>query len=51
MPRIARVYLPDHPYHIVQRGNNREACFVEPEIYQFYLELCKQCARRAFVKT
>ena len=51
MPRIARMYLPDHPYHIVQRGNNREACFVEPEIYQFYLELCKQCARRAFVKT
>jgi len=23
----------------VQRGNNREACFLEPENYQFYLEL------------
>ena len=22
MPRRARMYLPDYPYHIVQRGNN-----------------------------
>ena len=41
MPRRARMYLPDQPYHIVQRGNNREACFIEPENYQFYLQLWK----------
>ena len=29
------MYLPDLPYHLVQRGNNREACFIEPENYQF----------------
>ena len=23
MPGRARMYLPDYPYHIVQRGNNR----------------------------
>ena len=32
MPRCARMYLPGHLYHIVQRGNNREACFVEPGV-------------------
>ena len=46
MPRRARMYLPGHPYHIVQRGNNREVCFIEPENYQFYLELWQECACR-----
>ncbi|HEC73676.1 MAG TPA: transposase [Methylophaga aminisulfidivorans] len=39
MPRRARVYIPEHPYHLVQRGNNRDACFFDPENYQYYLEL------------
>lgn len=46
MPRRARSYIPGLPYHIVQRGNNREACFVEPENYQFYLELWQQLSKR-----
>ena len=46
MPRRKRMYLPGYPYHIVQRGNNREACFVEPENYRFYLELWKECINR-----
>ena len=41
MPRRARMYLPGLPYHLVQRGNNREPCFIEPENYRFYLELWK----------
>ena len=39
MPRRARVYIPGLPYHIIQRGNNRGACFIEPENYQYYLDL------------
>jgi putative transposase len=39
MPRRARIYIPGFPYHVVQRGNNREPCFIESENYQFYLEL------------
>ena len=27
MPHKPRMYLPDVPAHIVQRGNNRDACF------------------------
>ena len=46
MPRRARMYLPGLPYHVVQRGNNREACFIEPENYQFYLVLWEELARR-----
>ena len=46
MPRRARMYLPELPYHIVQRGNNREACFIEPENYQYYLELWEEISKR-----
>ena len=38
MPRRERMYLPRLPYHIVQRGNNRETCFYEVDDYQHYLE-------------
>jgi putative transposase len=40
------MYLPGQPYHVVQRGNNREACFLEPENYQYYLELWEEVSRR-----
>ena len=46
MPRRARMYIPELPYHIVQRGNNREPCFIEPENYHFYLELWKTLSKR-----
>ena len=40
------MYFSGLPYHIVQRGNNREACFIELENYQFYLELWQQLSKR-----
>ena len=46
MPRRKRNYLPGLPYHIVQRGNNRDACFIEPDNYRFYLELLNECSKR-----
>ena len=46
MPGRVRIYLPGLPYHVVQRGNNREPCFIEPENYQFYLELWKTLSAR-----
>jgi putative transposase len=27
MPRRARLAIPDIPWHIIQRGNNRSVCF------------------------
>jgi putative transposase len=31
------MYLPGYTYHLVQRGNNRQACFFEEENYRVYL--------------
>ena len=34
----ARMYLPEVPCHVIQRGNNRDACFYSEQDYLFYLE-------------
>ena len=46
MPRRPRMYIPGFPYHIVQRGNNRKACFIVQEDFAFYLELWKEISAR-----
>ena len=38
MPRRARLALPNVPLHIIQRGNNRQACFFADEDYRVYLD-------------
>jgi putative transposase len=38
MPRRARLALPNAPLHIIQRGNNRQACFFADEDYRVYLD-------------
>jgi len=40
------MYIPGFPYHVVQRGNNREACFLEAENYRFYLRLWNDLSQR-----
>jgi putative transposase len=45
MPRRARVILPDVPLHLIQRGNNRQACFFADEDYRFYLDWLGDYAR------
>ena len=37
MPRRPRTHLDGQPLHIVQRGHNRDACFLIEEDYQAYL--------------
>ena len=55
MPRRARLSVPGIPWHIIQRGNNRTACFYADEDYQFYLYQLKKhadkfdCAIHAYV--
>lgn len=46
MPRKARMYLPGIPVHVVQRGNNREACFFAEEDFQFYKEILREGLNR-----
>ena len=38
MPKKPRMYLPDVPCHVIQRGNNREACFYSDQDYLDCLE-------------
>ena len=46
MPRRKRMYISGLPYHLVQRGNNREACFYGDLDYQLYLELLQEYGQR-----
>ncbi|MFO8153454.1 REP-associated tyrosine transposase [Thioalkalivibrio sp.] len=46
MPRRARHYVAGLPYHLVQRGNNRQDCFLDPADYRRYLELWEETSRR-----
>ena len=55
MPRRARLAVPGIPWHIIQRGNNRNACFYAEEDYRFYLATLQEqavqygCAIHAYV--
>ncbi len=55
MPRRARLSLPGIPWHIIQRGNNRTACFYAEEDYRRYLDTLREmvekyeCAVHAYV--
>lgn len=46
MPRRARLSLPGIPWHIIQRGNNRSACFFAEEDYRFYLDNLAELAEK-----
>lgn len=46
MPRRARVTLPGVPLHIIQRGNNRQACFFADEDFRFYLDSLGESAAK-----
>lgn len=47
MPRRARLALPNIPFHIIQRGNNRQACFYADDDYRFYLDWLREHADSA----
>ena len=44
MPRRARLSIPGVPWHIIQRGNNRSACFFADEDYHLYLDYLSELA-------
>ena len=49
MPRKPRMYLPGMPCHVIQRGNNRDACFYAEQDYLFYLDCLQDACRRYHV--
>ena len=40
------MYMAGVPCHIIQRGNNRAACFFSDDDYSFYLECLKDACER-----
>ncbi len=46
MARLARVAVPGYPYHVIQRGNNRQRIFVSDADRVFLHELLAESARR-----
>ena len=46
MARKARINIPGMPYHVIQRGNNRQACFFADEDYRFYLECLQEALEK-----
>ena len=47
MPRPPRLELPGVPLHVIQRGNNRAACFFSDVDRRFYLKCLAKSAARA----
>lgn len=45
MARLARLTLPGHLHHVIQRGNNRQAIFGDDEDRRFLLQLLDAHAR------
>ena len=44
MARRPRLYIPSVAHHVIQRGNNREACFGDESDYKAYLTYLKESA-------
>jgi putative transposase len=38
MPRLPGLPIAGCPQHIIQRGNNRQACFFAEQDYKVYLD-------------
>jgi putative transposase len=46
MARLSRILPVDIPVHIIQRGNNRQVCFVSDEDHGAYLDWLKEYSRK-----
>jgi putative transposase len=46
MARLPRLSLPSIPQHVIQRGNNRQACFYADDDYRFYRKCLGEAARK-----
>ncbi|MBK8164189.1 MAG: transposase [Gammaproteobacteria bacterium] len=46
MARLPRIVVPGQALHLVQRGNNRQACFFADDDYRHYLDSLRDAARQ-----
>ncbi len=50
MARQPRFYVEGCSQHVIQRGNNREACFYDEQDYKVYLDNLKASAEKYVVR-
>jgi putative transposase len=50
MPRIGRVVAPNMPHHVVQRGHNRNAVFVDDGAHFYYFDTLREWTQILQVK-
>ncbi len=50
MARIARIVIPNHPHHIIHRGNRREKVFFSEDDKQAYLCLLTNQAKKSGIE-
>jgi len=50
MARLPRVNLPGIAQHVIQRGNNRQACFYEHTDYKVYLDKLREYSQKYHVE-
>ncbi|MBL1260082.1 MAG: transposase [Thiotrichaceae bacterium] len=50
MARLKRLYFPGASHHIIQRGNDRQACFYDKSDYTVYLDKLKDASKKYHVK-
>jgi putative transposase len=46
MARLPRLTLPGFPHHVIQRGNNRQAIFLDGADFEAMLALLDENARK-----
>jgi putative transposase len=49
MARLPRLSIAGFPQHIIQRGNNRQACFFAEQVEKIYLDKLKESATKHHV--
>ena len=49
MARLARIVLPDLPYHVTQRGNGRQKTFFGEDDFALYRDLLAEASEAARV--
>lgn len=50
MPRQARIILRQTPHHVVQRGHNRQAVFIEDADYRYYINTLREWKEELKIK-
>lgn len=46
MARLPRFFVPGVPLHVIQRGNDRQSIFLDPEDHAFFRDRLRDAARR-----